>query len=94
MLLNVGPVSDLIRLLFLLGCGRLFVRRRLGLTAGDRHAIVFLARGIVILFLLWSLFFGNGLLFFFQAHDGLSSVANEIGQLVAQVVVPLFARRQ
>jgi len=65
--------------------------RRLGLAASDRDTIVVLARRIVIFLLFGSLLLGRCLLFFLKTHDWLTAVADEIRQLVAQVLVPLLA---
>lgn len=63
----------------------------LGLAAGNGDAIVILAGRIIIVFLLWSGFLRRCLLFFLKSHYRFTTVPDKVGQLVAEVLVPLFA---
>ena len=72
----------------LLGSGRL------GLAAGDRDAVVVLARCIIIIiFFLGRSLLRRCFLFFFQSHDWLATVSDKVCQLVSKMFVPSATSR-
>ena len=64
------------------------------LVRGDRDAIIILTSSIIVVFFfLGSGFLGRGFLLFLKSHDWFATVADEVGQLQTQMLVPLLARR-
>ena len=81
--------GDLVGLL--ISC--LFSGGRLGLATSDGDAIIIFACSIIIVLLLWSGFLRRCLFLFLKSHNGLTTVPDEVGQFVFEVLVPLLAAR-